>query len=193
MTELAETAPMAAEGTWGITFPPADVIPAVSPTAPYKGKHRFTSPRMNEPGEFTLVDGEWLSLNEVKHMHVTWPSPQGRALYVGEVLPSIKATIFAFAKRYDLLFASMQDYGQRVPIRYGYDNSNQKAVVDGIHRVAIADMLGWENMIVIWTEEGGSHWREWDGSEIGQRYHSFIGGVNELATGPLSGSPAANG
>jgi hypothetical protein len=128
-------------------------------SGPYRGIHRLPAPDADLP--YTL-DGRVWNMSALFSLYIMW---NGAPTQIKAVLSEVKRTIFTFSKRYDSLVASMQDYGQRVPVRITEDNSSLR---DGLHRIAIGDILGWETML---ADTGNSRWHEWDESQVGQVYH----------------------
>lgn len=133
--------------------------PSAGLTAPYRGISVLPAPDGDLP--YTLPGDVW-PMKYVLDLDTSWITVNG-SLKVREILPSIKSDIEHNAM-YDKVRRSMETYGQRVPVRIF---SEENKLRDGIHRIAIADMIGWETMLV-GTEI--STWHEWDQSIEGLDY-----------------------
>jgi hypothetical protein len=102
-----------------------------------------------------------------------WPMEQVKNLgttalaervILADILPAIQQEIDACLPMYSLLMRSMEEHGQQVPVRV---TSDKLRLRDGHHRIAIADLLGWDNMLVSTSQTA---WHEWDETEQGQLY-----------------------
>lgn len=105
------------------------------------------------------------SIADVKNLHVSWPDSYGGRSLVSEVLSTFQQHILDNYQKYELLIVSMKEHGQAVPIKIMPDRQTLR---DGIHRIAIADSMGWADMQV--TVGGKSTWIEWDASATGKEY-----------------------
>jgi hypothetical protein len=133
------------------------------------GTHVLPAPDPNLP--YTLEGDVW-SMELIKTLDSLWFGAAG-AMSVGDIIPTIQFEINSYPDMYFKLRESMETYGQRAPIyvakpeKVMYMLNNAPTLSDGIHRVAIADMLGWKTMIV--SDEPRT-WHEWDNSEVGLEY-----------------------
>ncbi len=107
-------------------------------------------------------------LEDILNLGTVWPSASGGRALVSEVLPEVQEQILQAMKMYDLLIVSLRDNGQCAPVRITTD---RKRLRDGIHRVAIAQSLGWPTMAV--TTQGASVWTSWDESPEGREYYQW--------------------
>jgi hypothetical protein len=79
----------------------------------------------------------------------------------------------------------MRIYGQQVPVRVFRARPElilldvlvcpaiPARIRDGINRIAIADLLGWNSMLVTTGIMEKSMWRQWDESDEGRRFHDL--------------------
>jgi hypothetical protein len=132
-----------------------------NPSASLLGPYRGICGRLAKPDPelaYTL-EGEVWSMDQVKTLQTAWFLP------VEDILDRIKYEIKFFGPMYAILRESMEEYGQRVPVHISDDKMRLR---DGIHRIAIADDLGW-NTVLVSTDI--RKWHEWDESARGQEYH----------------------
>lgn len=114
-----------------------------------------------------LSEPEIWPMENILKLETMWPDPSGNRWRVGGILSEIQRQVLAFYPMYDYLIISLRENGQKVPIRISHDGLRLR---DGIHRVAIAVSLGWNNMVV--SRGSLSTWREWNESEDGQAYYT---------------------
>jgi hypothetical protein len=103
----------------------------------------------------------------VKSLDTGWFNEKG-PLSVGDVILNVHTEMSNVRTgQYKILQESMEKYGQRVPIHVSQD---KRRLRDGIHRITIADTLGWCTMLV---SSDRIKWHEWDESAEGQLYHTL--------------------
>ena len=105
-------------------------------------------------------------MEDILKLDTVFPDPNGNRWKVGGILREIQDQILQNYQMYDLLIVSLRNHGQVVPIRITTDKQRLR---DGIHRVAIASSMGWNNMLVSTTS---SDWLDWNKSEEGQKYYT---------------------
>lgn len=144
-----------------------DSVPSPASTAGYRGL--LTGHEADQwPG------AEVWSMKLVYELETGWFGSTGY-LTVREVLPVISYKVSNW-EEYAVLRRSMEIYGQKVPIRIFHKLGNiPPRLRDGINRIAIADIMGWDSMIVSAGIMEKSMWQEWDESEEGKNFHSLKG------------------
>lgn len=131
----------------------------------------FESPSVPRLGEFYVKQRQqseqeiWL-MEDVFKLETMFPDPFDKRWTVGGVLPEIQKQILQHYQMYDYLIQSLREHGQVVPVRITSDGLKLR---DGIHRVAIADSLGWPSLLV--DRSPCSTWEDWDNSEEGKAYY----------------------
>lgn len=85
---------------------------------------------------------------------------------VKDFLPEIREEVTVDTSgQYALLSYSMKSSGQVIPLLISKDS---KRLRDGIHRIAIAELLGWKSMTVSDTK---ITYDQWDHTDAGREYH----------------------
>lgn len=140
----------------------SDFAPHPSPS-PYPGPESVSETVSELSGG--IVAEVW-SMALVGTLNTAWTDPDGKPVSVKDILPVVQEEIYNCpTDQYEILGNSMYVHGQTVPVRIF---STGRTLRDGIHRIAIAEQLGW-NTITVSTVN--SSWHEWDMSEDGLEYH----------------------
>jgi|SRR6185437_13413837 len=134
-------------------------------TEPHRGILNPASPLTTDDDSIQV----W-SMDLIKTLDTNWFGRDG-VKSVGEMLPVIIDKVTKW-EEYDVLKKSMQVYGQQVPVRLFYPIPPLPGKLrDGINRVALAEIMGWDSMLVSQNIMEKSMWVEWDESEMGRSFH----------------------
>jgi len=160
-------------------FPPitADSV-STDTTAGYRGMLHPTAGMLYSGSPDTEI---W-SMDLIKELDTAWTDFENEDMRVGDVLPRIQSKITHWGE-YVYLVRSMRVYGQQVPVRVfkslgpatldGIFFHWPARIRDGINRIAIADLLGWDSMLVTTGIMEKSMWQQWDESDEGRRFHDL--------------------
>lgn len=113
-------------------------------------------------------DWELWNMEAIMDLETVWLHSIGGEVVnttLRDIYPAIVHEIkFVYPAMYKVLEDSMRTNGQQVPVRVFQDKTK---IRDGIHRIVIADLIGWPCMLVS-TES--SFWTEWDNTQPGLEY-----------------------
>jgi hypothetical protein len=127
-----------------------------------------------EPVEVEL----WQLYGGIEYLEIATASG---LMLVKDFLPEVRKEILVDTTgQYNILGEHLDTHGQTVPLFISKDKARLR---DGIHRVAIATILGWRAMTVSTTRIVYS---SWDSSEQGKRYHKLW---QERLEGLKNGTP----
>jgi hypothetical protein len=93
-----------------------------------------------------------------------WFNQHGR-LKVRDIIPAVEDEMMRCSTpQYEILKTSLEEHGQKACLHI---SSDLKILQDGIHRLVIADLLGWGGQ---WVSTEKDDWTEWDESSTGRTY-----------------------
>ena len=135
-------------------------------TAGYRGMLGGVGPEWVAQGGQSAI---W-SMALIKTLEVNFFGPNGY-MTVEEILPTIIHKVTSW-EEYEILLKSMQAYGQQVPIRVFSEAGPLKHKLrDGINRIALAEVMGWDSMLVTQGLNEYSMWEDWDNTTEGKAFH----------------------
>ena len=150
---------------------PTPKRPSLATTAGYRGMLDYGR---GIPTDLSPDIDIW-SMAAIWKLDSSWTDFEGDGTTVGEIMPRIRHKITLW-EEYIYLTESMRIYGQQVPIRIFPRGLTPARLRDGINRIAIAELLGWDSMLVTTGIMEKSMWLDWDQSEQGKKFHSLKAG-----------------